>query len=751
MPNGSQGIFLSYRRDDAGVSASLLRMCLEQSLPGAQVFRDAESIGPGDNFRTRIEEAIKSSAVLLALIGPDWLTAADAAGHRRLFDPDDVLAGEIALALRLGLRVIPVLVQGAPMPPAEELPKALRDLADLMAVPLDHRNLDVYQTGVRYMAAAIERAQLGFARASREREQRPTGGHVLDRQTPITKFAERIKEIRIGDPQHPPAPANTMAILRIFAQERDVDELLQLWPASEEAGGFAPLDAVAIFTLAAVGRTPATAAELTVGLRRAEQGRSGLTESIIHDLTAQRTVPDLAEFIAECKRCGQADLVEETLTAFVRSASRASLDKALLYFELLRFQCDDEARTILFQTLSDEGARPSAADRAAHQRPLAGVVGQVGIVGALRHLSPSQPIVEEWIDERMAASVNWKKTAELVANLLGNEPNGDRLLAEHVATAPQWAAPPLIRLCEVLAGSAHRASPGLPLVRGYAATRGWSSLAGIIGLWYLSPELSGSFPELISEIVTDGARGPRLRPISFFDNLAAALDAPGVPPKCRSELLVAAAAYVAGRPGRDVAELLGRVDRADRRRAAQRINAQFARGLAAGEVETGQYIDYLKGLKSLPDYPALIFWAVRELTDPTTANRREHTGPADPANAAPAKLTGQQIGSIAVRIYDDDDDLKDTGFDLLERYLENEQAVTAAHATAIVKQVHPSTEITEMWKDPRWHELLGATIGRWADTGHRDEVRDEFLRPDQPGRPNRGFLSEAAAIMSLPQ
>ena len=222
------------------------------------------------------------------------------------------------------------------------------------------------------MAAAIERIQ-EFARARQEREQRPKGGHVLDRQTPIPKFAERIKEIRIGDPQHPPAPANTMATLRIFAQERDVDELLQLWPASEETGGFAPLDAVAILTLAAVDRTPAKAAELTVGLRRAEQGGSGLTESIIHDLTAQRTVPDLAEFIAECKRRGQADLVEETLTAFVRSASRTSLDKALLYFELLRFQCDDEAKTLLFQTLSEEGARPSGVDLAAHQRPLAGV------------------------------------------------------------------------------------------------------------------------------------------------------------------------------------------------------------------------------------------------------------------------------------------------------------------------------------------------------------------------------------------
>jgi TIR domain len=733
MPNGSQGIFLSYRRDDAGVSASLLRMCLEQYLPGTQVFRDAESIEPGANFRTRIEDAIKSSAVLLALIGPSWLTAADVAGRRRLFDPDDVLVWEIALALRLGVRVIPVLVQAAPMPPAKELPAALRDLADLQAVPLDHRYLDVYQTRVRYLAAAIERIQLEFARARQEREQRPNGSQVLDRQTPIPRFAERIKEIRIGDPQHPPAPANTMATLRIFAQERDVDELLQLWPASEEAGGFAPLDAVAILTLAAVDRTPAKAAELTVGLRRAEQGGSGLTESIIHDLTAQRTVPDLAEFIAECRRCGQADLVEETLMAFVRSASRTSLDKALLYFELLRFQCADEATTLLARTLSAEGARPrayegtpsSAADRGGRQRPLAGVIGQVGIVGALRHLSPSQAIVEEWIDERMTASVNWRETADLVANLLGNEPNGDLVLAKHVAT--KWDPPPLIRLCEVLAGSAHRASPGLPLVRRYAATRHWSSLAGIIGSWYLSPELSGSFSELIAEIVRGGADGPELRPIHFFDNLAAALDQPGVPPKCRSELLVAAATYVTGRPGADVAELLRRVGRADRRRAAQGINGRFAQGLVKGEMETGLFIDYLKGLKPLPDYPTLIFWAVRELTDPAD--------PTDPNTANRRKLTGWQIGGIAVRIYADGPG--DTGFDLLERYLENEQAVTATDAADLVAQVHTCAEM----QDARWDALLGATIGRWADTDRLDEVRDEFLK--------RNYRREAAAIMSL--
>lgn len=718
MPNGSQGIFLSYRRDDAGVSASLLRMCLEQYLPGAQVFRDAESIQPGVNFKLTIEAAVRSSAVLLALIGRSWVDAADSAGRRRLDDPDDVLVWEIALALQLGVLVIPVLVEGAPMPAPEQLPPALRGLADLQAVTLNHRNLNNYTADVKYMASAIERAQAESARARQGREQQPDGHQLLDNQTPIPDFAERIKQIRVGDRQHPPGPANTMATLRVFAQQRPLGDLLRLWPASEEAGGFAPLDAVAILTLAAVERPAAEAAELAVGLRRAEQQQHDLTESIIHDLAAQRTVPGIAEFIAECKHRGQVDLVAETLTAFVTSASRVSLDKALLYFELLRFRCDAEAETLLADTLSAEGERPSAADREARQRPLAGVIGQVGIVGALRHLSPSQTIVEDWIDERMKASVNWRETADLVANLLGNEPNGDQLLARHVAL--DWNPPPLIRLCEVLAGPAHRESPGLRLVRRHAASRDWSALAGIVGPWYQSHALSASFPDLITEIVTAGEGTPR--PIHFFDNLAAALDQPGIPARCRSELLVAAATYLRGRPGADIAELLRRVGKADRRRAAQSINAQFARGLATGETETGLYLDYLNRLRMLPDRQTLIFWAVRELTDPITAER-------------PA-LSGREIGAIATRIYADG--LDDTAFDLLERYLENEQAVSAADAAEIAAQVRASAA---MQHDTRWDALLGATIGRWADTDRRDEVREAFRQ--------RNFLREAEAVLSV--
>ncbi len=645
---GQPGIFLSYRRDDADEAASLLQVCLTLYLPGTPVFRDANSIKPGANFRTEIDDAIRSSAVLLALIGPRWLTARDDAGNRRLDDPDDVLAGEITLALSLGVQVIPLLVKGAQMPQAEQLPWRLRGLAELQAVPLDHRNVDRYQEAVRWLAPFIERAQAESARARQAREQSPADRQVLDNQTPIPEFAAQIKRIRAGRSPYRASPANAMATLRVFAQQRPIDHLVRLWPASEDADGFAPLDVVAILTLAAVDRSAAEVAELAAGVRRteldhAEQGPAGLTERIIHDLAAQRTVPGVAEFIWECERLGQADparkpltdfIVRETLTAFTRSASRVSLDKALLYFELIRFGCSDEADALLAETLSTEKAAPTTANGEERQHPPGGVVGEVGIVGALRHLSPQEPIVEEWLKKRVTAAANWQKTAALVANLLRNEPGGDRLLAQHVAE--EWPPTPLIRLCEILAEAEGSESPSLRLVRRYAATRDWDPLADIVGQWYLSKsaKLFSTFPELLAEIVTGGADNLAPRPLGFLRNLATALDKPGIPAKCRSELLVAAATHVEHRPGSEAAELLSWVDRAgwwreaqsDQWRAAQKINAWCAQGLATRQVGTEWYVDYLKRLRTLPDHPRLIFWAVRELTDPTTTQRGKLKG-----------------------------------------------------------------------------------------------------------------------------
>jgi hypothetical protein len=755
MPTGSDGIFLSYRRDDADEAASLLQVSLGLFLPGTPVFRDSSSIMPGDEWRTEIDDRLRSSAVLLALIGPGWLTAEDEEGNRRLDDPDDVLAGEIALALNLGMPVIPVLVKDAQMPSAEQLPQRLRELAGKQFHQLPyHRNLPRYLQDVQWLAPHIGELQVQSARARQAREQAPGDRQILDSQTPIPEFAAQIRRIRAGESPFLASPAHAMESLRVFAQQRPIAELVGLRPTGAETSGFAPLDVVAILTLAVVDRSAAEAAELAVGLRRAElddaaPGPAGLTKRIIHDLAAQRTVPGVAEFIAECKRRGEADpaqespadfTVRETRLAFIRSPSRASLDKALLYFELLRFDCADEADALLAEALSAE-------------KPPSGVIGEVGIVGAFRHLSPAQPpIVEDWLSKRVKTVANRETTANLVANLLRNEPGGDRALAEHVGRT--WPATPLIQLCEALANEAGSESPGLRLVRRYLATRDADVLADVMGQWYQSESttLRGTFPRLLTEIVTcperlattnaagnaAGEDNPEERGLPFLNSLRTALKRRGTPPRCRSELLVAAATHIEHRSGAEAAELLGwiarpvwwREARSDQWRAAQTVNAWFAEGLATREVGTEPYnehlkklVDYLKNLQGLPDARKLIFWAVRELTDPTTLKRY--------------RLRGGQLGDIAVRIYADG--LSDAAFDLLERYLENEQVVTPTDVTHIVAAVRDDRS---MRKDSLWEELLGGTIGRWTDTSRMKEVLDQLANE---------YPDEVKAIMSLSQ
>jgi hypothetical protein len=61
--------------------------------------------------------------VLIAIIGPNWLGTQDD-GPRRLDDPDDWVRLEVEAAISRGIRVIPVLVDGARMPVETELPQS---------------------------------------------------------------------------------------------------------------------------------------------------------------------------------------------------------------------------------------------------------------------------------------------------------------------------------------------------------------------------------------------------------------------------------------------------------------------------------------------------------------------------------------------------------------------------------------------------------------------------------------------------
>ena len=140
-------IFISYRRADTSWAVTSLCSSLLKHFSEKQIFRDIDTISPGEDFVDALEEAVSKCDVLIAVIGKDWLNIINKRGERALDNASDFVRVEIATALKRKIRVIPVLVDNTIMPSAEELPDDLKPLARRNAVELNsHRfNLDAEQ------------------------------------------------------------------------------------------------------------------------------------------------------------------------------------------------------------------------------------------------------------------------------------------------------------------------------------------------------------------------------------------------------------------------------------------------------------------------------------------------------------------------------------------------------------------------------------------------------------------------------
>jgi len=150
----THGVFISYRRSDAGPYARLLQVQLSRHLPTTPVFMDLDSIEAGADFAEAIKAGVNSCRVFVALIGAKWLTACDAEGRRRLDDPDDYVRFEIRTALERRVRIIPVLVDGATMPRYQDLPDDLGKLARLNALQMSY---DRYEYDESRLIAVVRR------------------------------------------------------------------------------------------------------------------------------------------------------------------------------------------------------------------------------------------------------------------------------------------------------------------------------------------------------------------------------------------------------------------------------------------------------------------------------------------------------------------------------------------------------------------------------------------------------------------
>lgn len=167
-------VFISYRRSDAAGTTGRIYDYLCREFGADDIFMDTEGIEPGVDFHDVLTRQVASCQVLVAVIGPDWLSARNARDEQRLFLDDDYVRIEVATALERNIRVIPVLVEGALMPVADELPESLKMLARRNALELTHAR---FSTDISRLKTALDTA-LDYKKAPVDPDLPPLQGFL---------------------------------------------------------------------------------------------------------------------------------------------------------------------------------------------------------------------------------------------------------------------------------------------------------------------------------------------------------------------------------------------------------------------------------------------------------------------------------------------------------------------------------------------------------------------------------------------
>lgn len=120
-------IIVSYRRSDSAMAGRIFDR-LAQHFGKTNLFIDIDNVPFGVDFRKHIDDALQSSDLMIAIVGEKWL-GPQADGKFRIMNEADPVRVELETALRRGITVLPVLLDGSSMPDPAELPDTIRDFA----------------------------------------------------------------------------------------------------------------------------------------------------------------------------------------------------------------------------------------------------------------------------------------------------------------------------------------------------------------------------------------------------------------------------------------------------------------------------------------------------------------------------------------------------------------------------------------------------------------------------------------------
>ena len=122
-------IFLSYRRIDTGSTVRRIGDRVVEHFGSGALFRDELSIPHGCDFGEHIRNAMRQCQVVLAVIGTDWC-------NNPIVGQQDWVRLELEGAREVGVKVLPVLLDDASMPPSSQLAESIRWITEINAISI---------------------------------------------------------------------------------------------------------------------------------------------------------------------------------------------------------------------------------------------------------------------------------------------------------------------------------------------------------------------------------------------------------------------------------------------------------------------------------------------------------------------------------------------------------------------------------------------------------------------------------------
>jgi hypothetical protein len=181
----------------------------------------------GSALLVAIREAVAKCSILLALVGRNWAAIGDVGPKKGLINaPKDPVRVEIETALELSIPVIPVLVDDAVLPQADDLPPSLRPLTELRALTLRLDPLDNRRIVPSYAEQLVATLQAALAGSS--------GSMAAATETP--KRPARRSGRREAAQKAPREEAGQTAIEAVLPEGRDVDAPAAAGPSTPPRG-----------------------------------------------------------------------------------------------------------------------------------------------------------------------------------------------------------------------------------------------------------------------------------------------------------------------------------------------------------------------------------------------------------------------------------------------------------------------------------------------------------------------------------